>query len=265
MRPLEPASVSAHFDGLVCDLDGVIYRGDQVLPGAPEAIRRLRARGVRVVFCTNNSRYTVDEYVHKLNSFGVTVNRDDIISSGIVTAEELIRRGFVGASAMVVGGHGIEKALIQAGIDVGVEDRASWDIVVVGWDRSFDYTAMARAATAVRAGALFIATNSDATFPAPRGLWPGAGAVLASIEVASGRKAEVMGKPRAPMMNAVARRLRGARSIAVVGDRPDSDLEGGRARGWHTILVLSGVTGPDEAGALDPQPDLTTASLADLG
>jgi 4-nitrophenyl phosphatase len=136
--------------------------------------------------------------------------------------------------------------------------------VVVGWDGAFDYSRMRAACLAVRAGAELIATNSDATFPAPDGLWPGAGAILASIEVSSGRRAEVLGKPHAPMMDAAARRLEGCERIAIVGDRADTDLAGGISRGWKTILVTSGVTTPEEALALDPQPDLILGSLAEL-
>jgi 4-nitrophenyl phosphatase len=137
-------------------------------------------------------------------------------------------------------------------------------VVVVGWDPGFDYEAMKRAALAVRAGAELIATNDDAAFPAPEGLWPGAGAILASIEVASGRKAEVMGKPHVPMMDAVARRVAGAERIGLVGDRPETDLAGGRARGWTTILVTSGVTTPADAYGIDPAPDLILSGLSEL-
>jgi ribonucleotide monophosphatase NagD (HAD superfamily) len=123
---------------------------------------------------------------------------------------------------------------------------------------------MRRATLAVRAGAQLVATNDDASFPAPDGLWPGAGAILASIEVASGARAEVMGKPHPPMMDAVARRLDGCRDIAIVGDRPQTDLRGGIARGWTTILVTSGVVSPEDAPKVDPPPDAVLGSIADL-
>lgn len=234
-----------------------------MIPGVPDAIARLRSTGVQIVFCTNNSRSTVAQYVDKITSFGVDVSPDDIVTSAVVTGEMLAPRR--GCSAIVIGGDGIEEALGAIGISIN-RDPASYDadLVVLGWDPSFDYTAMRRATLAVRGGAKLIATNSDATFPAPDGLWPGAGAILASIETATGARAWVMGKPHQPMMDAVASRLDGARRIAIVGDRPDTDLAGGRARGWTTILVLSGVTTPDEAKALNPQPDLILDSLADL-
>jgi HAD superfamily hydrolase (TIGR01450 family) len=138
-------------------------------------------------------------------------------------------------------------------------------VVAVGWDPGFDYDALRRAVLAVLNGAALVASNDDASFPAERGeLWPGAGALLAAIERASGQRAEVMGKPNPPMMDAAARRLDGARRIAAVGDRDDTDLEGGRDRGWTTILALSGVTSAEAAATLDPAPDLVIDALADL-
>lgn len=253
-------------DGLVCDLDGVVYRGDQPIAGASEAIDRMRRTGLRLVFCTNNSRLTVDEYVQKLAGLGVKASPAEVLTSGVVTAEVLAERGVTGAHAIVVGGQGLRAALTDVGIVIDDDPSAgSADLVVVGWDRAFDFDAMRRAALAVRSGADFVATNKDASFPAPGGeLWPGAGAILASIEVASGRSAEVMGKPHAPMMDAAARRLSGCEHIAIVGDRPETDLAGGVVRGWTTILVLSGVTDASEVESLDPPADLVIDSLANL-
>jgi HAD superfamily hydrolase (TIGR01450 family) len=253
------------FDGLVCDLDGVVYRGDYAIPGAVDAIDELQRRGVRVVFCTNNSRPTVAQYRRKLAAIGIDIDDDDIVTSAVVTGEVLRRRNLQGASALVVGGEGVVESLRAAGVRVLDGDGApSVQLVVVGYDPEFTYEAMRRATLAVRAGARLVATNDDASFPAADGLWPGAGAILASIEVASDTRAEVMGKPHPPMMDAVARRLAGCRNIAIVGDRPQTDLQGGIARGWTTILVTSGVVSPEDAPKVDPRPDLIVGSLADL-
>jgi phosphoglycolate/pyridoxal phosphate phosphatase family enzyme len=249
-------------DGVMCDLDGVLYRGDRAIEGAAEAVDRLRAVGVRLLFCTNNSHYTVEQYVTRLARMGVRAAADEVLTSAVVTAEVLAARGLRGSRALVVGGDGIVAALAAEGIEVG--DREAPDVVVVGWDPAFTYEDMRVAADAVRGGAFFVATNADATFPAPAGLWPGAGSILASIERASGRRAEVMGKPHDPMMEVAARRLVGARRVAVVGDRPDSDLAGGAARGWTTILVLSGVTAPDDVASVEPRPDYVVESIAAL-
>jgi len=253
------------FDGLVCDLDGVIYRGDRVVEGAPEAVAALRARGVRIVFCTNNSRSTVAQYVEKFDRLGIPTSPEEILTSGTVTAEVLAERGAVGQVAMVVGGDGIRVPLVEAGLRV-VEPAfdGAVDYVVVGLDLGFTYDAMRSSARVVRNGAALIATNGDVTFPAPEGLWPGAGAILASIEAASGARAEVMGKPYPPTMAAAARRLDGCERIAALGDRPDTDLAGGVARGWTTILVTSGVTAPEDVGSVQPRPDHVLPSIAAL-
>jgi 4-nitrophenyl phosphatase len=249
-------------DGVMCDLDGVLYRGDEPVPGAAAAVARVRAKGVRFLFCTNNSRSTVAQYVEKLTRLGIPASADEMLTSAIVTAEVLESRGLAGMSVLVIGGEGIRNALGEAGIEVGDADPGA---VVVGWDPEFTYDKMRAAASAVMNGATLIATNGDATFPAPGGLWPGAGSILASIETATGVRAEVMGKPNPPMMDVVAARLAGARRIAVIGDRPDSDLAGGAARGWETILVLTGVTRREDVGGVSPRPDYIADSIADLG
>lgn len=258
-------SIGEGFDALVCDLDGVIYRGAEPIPGAPEAIDRLRSRGVRVLFCTNNSRSTVGDYVSRLAKLGIETPADDIVTSAVVTAEVLRERGFPGKTAIVIGGEGIREALSSVCISVKDEPQVRRaDVVVVGFDPTFTYDAMRRATYAVLNGAAFVATNEDPSFPAEEGLWPGAGAILASIETASGRKAEIMGKPHPPMMQVVAERLGPDARVLVVGDRPGTDLAGGAARGWPTVLVLTGVTSPDDAHLADPAPDHVLGSIADL-
>lgn len=246
----------------MCDLDGVLYVGDQPIEGAAAKLNGLSAAGVRVVFCTNNSRPTVAQYVAKLRVMGIEADPADIVTSSVVTGEVLGAEGGR-RSAVVIGGEGVHEAVAAAGIEILPPHRHDADLVVVGWDLEFSFEKMKRATLAITGhGARLVATNEDAAYPAPNGLWPGTGAMVASIEVASGATAEVMGKPHPRMMEAVARRLKGCRNVAVAGDRPDTDLEGGRARGWTTILVMSGVT--SDASQVDPPPDLILESLADL-
>ncbi|MBA2312041.1 MAG: HAD-IIA family hydrolase [Actinobacteria bacterium] len=254
------------YEALVCDLDGVVYRGDRAIDGAAEALGRLRDSGVKLLFCTNNSRSTLEQYVAKLTGLGIEVEPAEILTSAAVLEEILIERALGGKTALAVGGEGVRSALVGAGMVVNDDPESSVaDLVAVGWDPGFDYAAMRRAALAVRASASLIATNDDAAFPAAEGeLWPGAGAILASIEVAAGAKGEVLGKPHRPMMDAAARRLAPAARIAVVGDRAETDLAGGVAMGWPTILVLSGVTTGAEARRLDPKPDYVLDDLSSV-
>lgn len=238
-----------------------MYVADNPIPGAIEKVRDLREQGVQVVFCTNNSRPTIAEYRAKLGGMGLDVTPDDLVTSAVVTGEVLAERE-TGGTAMVIGGAGVREAVMKAGLEIVHPPAHDVDLVVVGWDLDYTYEKMKRATLAVTKGARLIATNSDAAYPAPEGLWPGTGAIVASIERATGVTAEVMGKPHAPMMDAVARRLDGCEHIAMVGDRPETDLAGGRARGWMTILVLSGVTA--SPNGVEPIPDLVLGSLADL-
>ncbi|MDQ3955140.1 MAG: HAD-IIA family hydrolase [Actinomycetota bacterium] len=249
-------------DGLVCDLDGVVYRGDEAIPGAVEALRELERRGRRVVLCTNNSAPTVENYREKLRAMGLEVAPERLVTSAVVAGEALSERGLAGP-AFVVGAEGLREAVEGAGLDItGDPERA--EVVVVGRDLRFDFDALRRAADAVRAGAVFIATNDDATYPSTAGLEPGAGALLAAIEVAGGRNAEVLGKPRRPMMERAAARFEPGARLAMVGDRAETDLAGAAAMGWTTVLVLSGVTGPGDVEALRPRPDFVLESLAEL-
>lgn len=252
-------------DGLVCDLDGVLYRGVEAVPGAAAAIERLRQGGIKVIFATNNATKTLAQYIERLAHFDVVITEEQIVTSAAVTGEEIERRGWSGRTAFLIGADGMRAALDKAGVTLveGYEARSA-EIAIVSSTAHFDYQLLATAAFAVRNGAEFIASNADPTFPAADGLWPGAGAMLAAVETASGRKAEVMGKPNRPMMEAVQRRLTGCDHIAVVGDQPTTDLAGGRALGWFTILVLSGVTDEAAAAALEPRPDLIISSLVDL-
>jgi HAD superfamily hydrolase (TIGR01450 family) len=257
--------ISESFDAFVCDMDGVLYRGKTPVPGAIENVKRLRADGTRFLFCTNNAVPTVSQYLEKLASLGLDIDADELLTSAMVAADILGGRGMAGQTAYVVGGDGIREELGRVGIEVVPRDRATdVDLVVVGSDHTFDYRQMRIAANAVRSGAAFIGTNADPSYPVEGGIAPGAGAIIASIEVASGGRAEVMGKPHAPMMEAAAGRLSGCRAIAAIGDQPKTDLEGARSQGWGTILVLTGVIDEAASRALDPPPDHILRSIAEL-
>jgi len=255
---------SIEVDGLMIDLDGVVARGNRPIEGAAQAIEDLRSKGIRLVFATNNATATIEQRLDKLSSLGLKVTEDELVTSAVVTAEELAIRGFGGSSAFVIGKDGIRAALADVGIET-VAGRAgeSAPLVVVSGDDGFDYEAMRVASTAVRNGAFFVATNDDVTFPTSRGLVPGAGAILASVITASGRTPEIMGKPFRPMMEAAARRLEGCQSIGVIGDQPATDLAGAQEMGWRSILVLSGVTSAEAAAGVSPRPDLVIDTIVD--
>ena len=258
------ARLLSRVDGLVSDLDGVLYRGKRPIPEAINAVNVLRERGMRIVFCTNNSATTRADYVEKLARMGVDVDPHDLVNSSEVAARALVARGLAGSRAMVVGGPGVREAVARAGLTLIGPEEDEADVLVMGRDKSFDFPLLHRMAKVVRNGALFIATNDDAAYPSEGDVEPGAGALVAAVQVASGRTPEVFGKPHRPMMEAAAARFDEGARLAIVGDQPGTDLDGGRAMGWATILVLSGVTDARGAASVDPPPDLVLDDLSGL-
>lgn len=233
-------TLAARYDALLFDLDGVIYRGDEVVDGAPETIEAVRGAGASVVFLTNNSSRTPVRVAEKLVRLGVKTDASEVMTSAVATADLLARRG--GGTAYVIGGEGVTRALIDAGVDVVDGQPAGVDLVVVGIDDDLTYARLRMASVLVQRGARLVATNADRTFPATGGeLWPGAGALVAALETSTGVQAEVVGKPHAPLFEAALRRSGGSTPL-VIGDRLDTDIAGANALGWDSMLVLSGVS-----------------------
>lgn len=239
--------------GVVCDLDGVVYRGGTAIPGAKEALQALDEAGLSPVFVTNNSARPPKAVTTKLEEVvGYHTGEDRVVTSALVAAT-LIESGPV----MVVGGEGIESAVLDAGFDLS-EDPTDAGTVVVGLDRALSYERVARAASAIRAGAVLIVTNRDPTFPVEGGLLPGAGACAAAVEVASGVTGVTAGKPTSAMRDLIERRVpRG--TIWMIGDRPDTDIALASGPRWRSVLVLTGVTA--RLDRLDPEPDHVVEDL----
>lgn len=241
------------YDGIVTDLDGVVYRGDQAVPGVAEALREVRRRRVPLVFLTNNSARTPEEVAERLGGMGVDANPSEILTSALAAASMLRREGCRGMSAFVVGERGIVEALASVGVRVvngpgkasGNSPAERTDLVVVGWDRSADYDKLRTAGLLVQRGARLVATNADSSYPAPDGLWPGAGALLAAVTATTGARAAVAGKPERPMFD-LAAEMAGADRPLMVGDRLDTDIGGGAGAGWDTLLVRTGASRIDE-------------------
>lgn len=236
----------------VLDLDGVLWLADQPVPGAPEAVGRLRAAGRSVLFLTNNSSLTIAQYVAKLASMGVPAAEEEVVTSAQAAASLLAP----GSSALVCGGPGVREALVRRGVVVLARPPA--DAVVLGWDRSFDFSRLALATEAVLGGSRLVGTNGDATYPTPGGVLPGAGALLAAVSYATGAEPTVAGKPHRPTIELLAARAEAVE--VVVGDRPSTDGRLAAALGVPFALVHTGVTPPDH-GDLDPVPDVEGADL----
>jgi glycerol 3-phosphatase-2 len=244
-------ALADRYDAYLLDLDGVLYRADHPVEHAAAAVERLRERGRSVVFMTNNSSRTPSQVADRLLSVGVRASADEVVSSAIVTAELLHERGL--ADAFVIGEDGVLEALDRAGIRVDGPDARSAEAVVVGWDRGITYDKLRTAALLVERGAVLIATNADPSYPAPDGLWPGAGALLAAVVATTGVEPLVVGKPHAPLFQAACRRAGGERPL-VVGDRLDTDIAGAADLGLDSLLVLTGVTSAADLSQAAPRP-----------
>jgi 4-nitrophenyl phosphatase len=238
----------------VLDLDGVVWLAGTPIPGSPEAVQRLHAAGETVAFVTNNSGPTLAQYAAMLRRAGIEVDEGELVTSAQAAASLLEP----GSHAAVVGGPGLTEAVEARGVAVvPADDRPP--AVVVGRSLQLDFAALAAAAAAIREGARFVATNTDATFPTGHGLEPGAGALVAYLEVGSGRKAEVAGKPYQPAADLL--RARFGPAGVVVGDRPDTDGTFAQVIGAPFALVLSGVTRPEDL-PVSPPPATIHADLA---
>jgi HAD superfamily hydrolase (TIGR01450 family) len=251
------------FDGFLLDLDGVVYVGEQALPGAAEAISVLRAAGKELLFLTNDPRRSRSEYAGRLNRLGIQAAAGDVLTAGAATAAYLRdHERLQGASAFVIGTSALKEELRQAGLRIMETDQAHGvDVVVVGGHEAFDYEELRLAAQAVLAGARLFATGRDATFPMPDGPWPAAGAIVAAVEVASGRRAIAIGKPEPHMFAAARSRLHSSK-LAVIGDSVASDIVGGRRAGCATILIGPGKPADYPPGA--GRPDVVLPSLLDV-
>lgn len=223
----------------VIDMDGVIYHGHRLIPGAAEFVERLRSGGHKFLFLTNNSQWTPRDLRHRLEAMGIEVPEESFHTSALATAEFLkVQRP--GGTAYVIGGAGLTNALYAAGYTLTERDP---DYVVVGDTRSYDYEKIERAIRLILRGAKFVATNLDLTGPSEEGIQPACGALVAPIELATGRKPYFVGKPNPLMMRTALRKLDAHSAEAfMVGDRMDTDIIAGTEAGMRTILVLSGVS-----------------------
>jgi HAD superfamily hydrolase (TIGR01450 family) len=246
---------------IVSDLDGVLWRGDTPVAGSADAVAGPRGGGRRVAFLTNNSSTRTADVVAKLARMGVDADPADVLSSAQAAAALLSADLAAGSRVLVCGGPGVTEALSAAGFEPVANDGeldAPVAAVVCGFHRDFDFDRLDRAAAAVRDGARFVATNTDATYPGDHRVLPGAGSLVAAIATASGRSPEVAGKPEAPTADLVRSRL-GPDGV-MVGDRPSTDGALADRLGWPFAMVLSGIGGHDPA---EPVPDPPPAWVGD--
>jgi len=252
------------YSAYIFDLDGTVYLGDRLLPGAAEAISRLRELGRRTIFLSNNPTHTRDEYAAKLSRLGLATPAGDILNSSMVMVD-FLQREMPGACLFVCGEQALCGELRRGGFEL-TEDARATDAVIASFDRTFVYRKLQIAFDAIRAGARFFATNGDRYCPVPGGGEPDAAAIIAAIEACTNRKVEaVVGKPSRYMTDAILSLVKTPPADCIlVGDRLETDVQMGLAAGMSTALVLTGATRREMVPESDIRPAFVLESLFEL-
>jgi 4-nitrophenyl phosphatase len=257
---IRPADVRA----LILDMDGVLWRGGELLPGVASVFGVAGRRGLGMVIATNNATVTAASVVGRLAQAGVTFPPEGVMTSAHAAAGYLRRTFPPPVRVFVIGEAPLIEALRQAGCETvpGPDHPQS---VVVGMDRGLDWAKLTEATLAIRAGATFVGTNPDRTFPSERGIGPGNGAILAALEAATGIAPTIVGKPEPHLFLESARRLTtDPAETLVVGDRLETDIVGGQRAGMPTALLLSGVTSRQQLDESQIHPDLVFEGLPEM-
>jgi phosphoglycolate/pyridoxal phosphate phosphatase family enzyme len=257
-------TVDHTFSGYIFDLDGTVYLGDALLPGARRTVEMLRGMGSRVVFLSNKPLETRTDYAAKLTRLGIPTSPDEVINSSWVMARWLSQEA-PGAALFVLGEQPLLDELHEAGFRL-TEESDEIDFVVASFDRTFEYHKLQVAFDAIRAGARFVATNADRYCPIPGGGLPDAAATIGAIEGCTGVEVEVVvGKPSPITVRAILDRLElPAAECIIIGDRLETDMVMGIEAGMATAVVLTGVTTPELLADSDIQPDYVLHSLDEL-
>jgi HAD superfamily hydrolase (TIGR01450 family) len=262
--PLSP--IAQRYDQFILDLDGCVWVGDEATPRAVEAIDMLRDAGKQVAYATNDPRSATEDYVARLWKVGIRASVRDVVTVG-GAMQHLLAETRSGMTAFVIGTEALRRHVADAGLRVlnGTDLASRAEVVIVGGTEELVYNDLREAALAARRGADFLATARDPTYPQPDGLWPGTGAILAAVEVASGRTADVVGKPQPQLFYTALDRLgAGTEGTLAVGDRVDTDLSAAAAAELDAALVLSGGTERQALNGFEPQPVAVADTLADL-
>lgn len=249
--------------GLIIDMDGVMYHGNDPIKGAKEFVSFLREFRIPFLFLTNNSTLNAKMYVDKLARMDIQVEEEEILTSAEATALYLQRVAGPGSRIYMVGEEGLRIELEKKGLQL--VDSADVEYVVVGWDRQLTFDKLTKATLAIRAGAKFLGTNPDRTFPAEIGIIPGAGAIQAAIQAATEVEPLIIGKPELAIVESGLERLGVEKAkTGMLGDRLETDILAGVRMGMPTILVLSGVTPAARVAASPYKPDLVYPSVLEV-
>jgi HAD superfamily hydrolase (TIGR01450 family) len=258
------SALASAYDQFILDLDGCVWIGDEPTPRAVEAVEALRDAGKNIAYATNDPRSATEDYVARLWKIGIRASMSDVVTVG-GALQHLLAETRSGRTAFVIGTEALRRHVAEAGLKIlnGTDLASRAEVVVIGGTEELVYEDLRVASLAARRGADFLAAARDPTYPQPDGLWPGTGAILAAVEVASGRTAEIVGKPRPQLLFTALDRLGEGRTL-VVGDRVDTDLTAAAAAALDAALVLSGGTKREALNGFEPEPVAVTDNLAEL-
>ncbi len=254
------------YDLVIFDLDGVVYLIDKPIDGAAEAVARLRADGKALAYATNNASRRAGAVADLLNGMGVSAEPAEVLTSAGAAAAVLAERLPAGSPVLVVGAEALRAEVREVGLNPVESADAAPAAVVQGFGPEVDWKILCEAALAVRAGATWVATNTDRTLPSPRGPLPGNGSLVSVLRTALGREPDlVVGKPE-PALFTTAASLSGASRPLAVGDRLDTDIQGAVGAGMDSLLVLTGVSGPADllTAPVERRPTYVSADLSGL-
>ncbi|WP_147106036.1 HAD-IIA family hydrolase [Nesterenkonia populi] len=262
---MSPAPLAEQHDGVLFDLDGVLYRGPEAVPGAPEALAQLKEQGLKCAFVTNNASRSAEQIASHLRELGIPAEPHEVYGSAPAGIRLMSSHVPAPAKVLVVGSESLRGLVQQAGyqtVDSAEEDP---EAVIQGFDPSLGWSQLAEASYAVNAGAQWFATNLDRSVPRERGIAPANGALVEAVSFGTDRRPQAAGKPESVMFTQAGETLRLSDPL-VVGDRLDTDILGGNRAGYTTALVLTGATGEDQAHASAGQerPDWIIDSLESL-
>ena len=247
--------------GFICDMDGVIYHGNNLLPGVKEFVTWLYENNKQFLFLTNSSERSPKELQNKLARMGLEVDESHFYTSALATAKFIANQS-PNASAYVIGAPGLFNALYQAGITM---NDVNPDYVIVGETQNYNYESIAKAVSLVLKGARLIGTNTDLTGPSENGIIPACRALISPIELATGKSAYFVGKPN-PLMMRTGLKLLGCHSAeaVMIGDRMDTDVIAGIESGLDTLLVLSGVTRETDLDRFPYRPRVVASGVGEI-
>jgi len=250
---------------LIIDMDGVLWNNTQPIGDLPAIFNRIKTLGFKFILATNNATRTVAEYHTKLANFGVELEKGQVINAAEAVGIYLKEHYPQGTHLYVVGQPSLKHTLESYGFIIAEEDTSDAKVVIASLDYSLTYDKLKLASLLIQSGCDFIGSNPDVTLPTPEGFIPGSGTVISALEIASGKRAKIIGKPE-PLLYQMALKMLGVlpEQTLAVGDRLETDIAGAHAAGIHSALVLSGASSLAQAKIFDPKPDLIIRDLTEL-